>query len=112
MYPTLIVNWYLPILPEKNNPAILLNRIWQQCSLKKIDTNEVVMVYEIFPGYSSWEENVSGKCFVIVCIFSAQGVAPLEGVALLKEVCHCGDGLGDLPPRFLCMRSLFQVSFG
>lgn len=30
--------------------------------------------------------------FVAVCICSAQGMALLEGVALLEYVCHCGHG--------------------
>jgi hypothetical protein len=30
---------------------------------------------------------------VMVCIYSAQGVVLLEGVALLEEMCHCGRGL-------------------
>ena len=46
--------------------------------------------------------NISGKEYklhefvgdtMMVCICSAQGVAPLGGVALLEEVCHCGCGL-------------------
>jgi len=41
----------------------------------------------------------------------AQGVAVLEGVDFLEEVCHCGVGLENLPlvpPRML---SLFLASF-
>jgi hypothetical protein len=30
-----------------------------------------------------------------------QGVALLEGMVLLEEVCHYGGGLWDLPPSFL-----------
>ena len=30
-----------------------------------------------------------------------QGVALVGGVALLEEVCHCGDGHGDLLPSYL-----------
>lgn len=47
---------------------------------------------------------------VMVCICVAPGVALLEDVALLEEVCHCGDGLGDPPgdaqsvPGFLQMK--------
>jgi len=48
---------------------------------------------------------------VMVCICSFQGVSLLEGVALLEEVCHCGGGLGDPPPSFLRMLSLFLTSF-
>jgi len=41
-----------------------------------------------------------------------QGLALLEGVALLEEVCHCGGGLGDPPPNCLRMLSLFLASSG
>jgi len=44
---------------------------------------------------------------VMVCICLAQGVAPSEGVALLEEVCHCGSGLGDLPPS--CLEAVQSV---
>ena len=54
---------------------------------------------------------VLGVLHVIVCICSSQGVALLESVALLEEVCHCRDGLGDLPPKCLSVPSLFLVSF-
>ncbi len=47
----------------------------------------------------------------MVCICSAQGVALLEGVTLLEEVCHCGGGLGDPPPSCLRIFSLLLVSF-
>jgi hypothetical protein len=50
-------------------------------------------------------------CAVMVCISSSQRVALLEDVALLEEVCHCEDGLGDLPPSCLRMPSLFLASF-
>jgi len=33
---------------------------------------------------------------VMICICLAQGVALLEGVALMEEVCHCGVGLETL----------------
>ena len=36
---------------------------------------------------------LSQKGDVMVCVYSAQEVAGLEGVALLEEVCHCGCGL-------------------
>lgn len=32
----------------------------------------------------------------MACICLAPGVALIEGVALLEEVCHCEGGLGDL----------------
>ena len=50
--------------------------------------------------------------FVMVCICLAQGVALVEGVALLEEVCHSGDGLGDTPPSCPRMLSLFLVPSG
>ena len=49
---------------------------------------------------------------VMVCICSSQRVALFKSVDLLEEVCHCGDGLGDLLPRYLSMPSLFLTSFG
>jgi hypothetical protein len=32
------------------------------------------------------------KASVMVCIYLAQGVALLGGLALLEKVCHCGCG--------------------
>jgi hypothetical protein len=49
---------------------------------------------------------------MMVCICKCKGVALLECVALLEEVCHYGDGHGDPPPRCLRMSSLFLASFG
>jgi hypothetical protein len=46
----------------------------------------------------------------MVCIWSFQGVALVEIVALLKEVCHCGGEFRDLPPSSLRMSSLFLAS--
>ena len=43
---------------------------------------------------------------VMVCILLAQGVAGLEGVALLEQVCHCGHGLYDPIPSYLEVSSL------
>jgi hypothetical protein len=37
----------------------------------------------------------------VVWICLAQGMTLLEGVALLEEVCYCGSGLLDPPPRCL-----------
>jgi len=47
---------------------------------------------------------------VFICL--AQGVALLEGMALLEEVCHCGGGIGDPHPSCLGLFSLFLASFG
>ena len=44
----------------------------------------------------SWKCGDGGhkmKASVMVCICSAQGVALVEGVALLEWVCHCRHGL-------------------
>jgi len=48
---------------------------------------------------------------VMVYICMAQGVALLEGVTLLEEVCHCEGGLGDPLPSCLRMLCLFLGSF-
>ena len=44
------------------------------------------------PFERTFKTLVSRKC-VMVYICSAKGVARLEGVALLEQVCHCGCGL-------------------
>ena len=53
---------------------------------------------------------VSISVMIPICL--SQGVSLLEGGNLLEEVCHCGDGLGDLPPGWLSMPSLFLACFG
>jgi len=48
----------------------------------------------------------------MACMHLAQGLALLEGVALLEEVYCCEGGLGDPPPSCLGMLSLFLASLG
>jgi len=72
------------------------------CFNKSMEAREWnVMVCLCFP--TEW------NVMVFVCL--AQGVALLEDVALLKEVCHCGVGLETLLPVSPRMLSLFLASF-
>ena len=62
-----------------------------------------LMFEQVYGGSRQWN--------LMVCICSAQGVALLEDVAKLQEVCHSGDGLGDSPPSCQRMLILFLASF-
>jgi hypothetical protein len=54
-----------------------------------------------------WIKRLTKTIYAVVWICLAQGVAPLWGMALLKELCHCGSGLWDPPPSFQQVSILF-----